>query len=104
MLGVLVVAKEVAGGAEVGELVRALWARGSFSLVLTILFWFSLLTVNVFHLLFIAIILLFITRDSQPHLRSYRHRNWKYLLFIFNLFLLLRLAHHFALENGWQPN
>jgi len=100
---VLLVTKNLQGGTEVGELVKVIWLRTSFSVVLSILFWFSLLTVNIFHLLFIAIILVFITQDSQPNSVSYRHKNWKYLVLLFNIFLLLRFVYQIATENGWQP-
>jgi hypothetical protein len=61
--------------------------------VLALLFWFSLLTVNVFHLLFIFVVLLFVTKNEPEHRHSYRHRNWKYLQLLFNLFLLLRFVY-----------
>jgi len=96
------VTKNVHGGYELGELVKVIWLRTSFAFVLSLLFWFSLLTVNIFHLLFIAIILLFITRDSKPHTVSYRHKNWKYLLFLFNLFLVLRYIYQIAILRSWQ--
>lgn len=70
--------------------------------MLSVLFWFALLTVNIFHLLFIAIILLFITKgaaEKTQQMHSFRHRNWKYLVGLFNLFLLLRLL--MMLMEGW---
>jgi hypothetical protein len=64
VLAVLLVTKNLQGGYEIGEILKIIWLRSSFALVLSVLFWFSLLTVNIFHLLFIAIILLFITKGG----------------------------------------
>lgn len=74
-------------------MLRSFWLRASFGVVLAILFWFSLLTVNIFHLLFIIVVLLFVVRNERVDRTSYRHRNWKYLQFLFNVFLLCRLVY-----------
>lgn len=93
VLAVLLVTKNLQGGYEIGEILKIIWLRSSFALVLSVLFWFALLTVNIFHLLFIGIILLFITKGAaeKSETHSFRHRNWKYLAALFNLFLILRL-------------
>jgi hypothetical protein len=93
------------GGYEIGEILKTIWLRSSFALVLSVLFWFALLTVNIFHLLFIAIILLFITKgtaEKTQHIHSFRHRNWKYLLSLFDLFLLLRLLLTILSGTEWR--
>ena len=102
---VLIVTKNLQGGYEIGEIIKTFWLRSSFALVLSVLFWYSLLTVNIFHLLFIAIILLFITKGSgESQMHSFRHRNWKYLLGLFNVFLTLRLFYALAVNSGWTIN
>ena len=64
VLGSLLVARQVQGWRMVGLTLRVVWLRASFVLVLLLLFWFSLLTVNIFHLLFIIVVLLFVTKDE----------------------------------------
>jgi hypothetical protein len=104
VVAVLLVTKNLQGGYEIGEIMKIIWLRSSFALVLSVLFWFALLTVNIFHLLFIAIILLFITKGSaeKSQIHSFRHRNWKYLLGLFNAFLVLRLAFMLTAQAGWN--
>ena len=93
VLAALLVAKDVQMGEIVGSMLRSLWLRLSFAFVLALLFWFSLLTVNVFHLVLIIVVLLFVVKNERVEQRSYRHRNWKYLQLLFNIFLLSRLAY-----------
>lgn len=80
--------------------VRTVWLRSSFVIVLVILFWFSLLTVNMFHIGFVVIVLLFITKDGrdEEHQHSFRNRNWIYLMIFFDVFLVLRLMFSIAKE------
>jgi hypothetical protein len=54
-------------------MLRSFWLRASFAVVLALLFWFSLLTVNIFHLLFIIVVLLFVIRNERVDRHSYRH-------------------------------
>lgn len=91
VLGTLLISKELQGGQVLGATIRSFWLRSSFAVVLLLLFWFSLLTVNIFHLLFIIVVLLFVIKSEPEHHHSYRHRNWKYLQLLFNTFLTLRL-------------
>lgn len=91
---VLMANKNISGSIEVGEIVKTVWLKSSFGVVLGLLFWFSLITVNMFHLVFIVILLLFITKDSgRQNTESYRHRHWGYLLALFNFFLVLRVVY-----------
>jgi hypothetical protein len=83
-------------------MLRSFWLRASFAVVLALLFWFSLLTVNIFHLLFIIVVLLFVIRNERVDRHSYRHENWKYLQLLFNIFLVLRLAYALALDYGYN--
>lgn len=81
--------------------VRTIWLRSSFVIVLVIFFWFSLLTVNLFHIVFVITVLLFITqdgRDEEHHQHSFRNRNWIYLMIAFDVFLMLRLLFSIASE------
>lgn len=91
---ILIVNKKFKMAVNFTKFLRSIWLRSSFVFVLLILFWFSLLTVNLFHISFILIVLLFITKNNSPHSQqpSFRHKNWKYLVYIFNLFLVLRLS------------
>jgi hypothetical protein len=72
---------------------RSIWLRSSFVFVLLVLFWFALLTVNLFHISFVIIVLLFIAKTNNTHSEqpSFRHKNWKYLVLLFNVFLVSRL-------------
>jgi hypothetical protein len=63
VLGTLLVSKELQGGQILGETIRSFWLKSSFAVVLMLLFWFSLLTVNIFHLLFIIVVLLFVIKS-----------------------------------------
>lgn len=72
---------------------RALWLRWCFVLVLAVLCWFGLKEVNLFHLGLMTVLLLFITRGSESGGRSFRNRNWKWLLLMFNLFVVARYAY-----------
>ena len=69
---------------------KALWLRWCFIIVLILLFWFALMKVNIFHLGLTAILLLFVTRGTEDGERSFRNKNWKYLMGVFNAFLILR--------------
>lgn len=91
---ILIVNKNYNAAVSITRVLRSVWLRSSFVFVLLVLFWFSLLTVNLFHISFVLIVLLFITKnnnskDQQP---SFRHRNWKYLVLLFNIFLVSRLC------------
>lgn len=101
MCMILIVNKNFKHAVNITRVLRSVWLRSSFVFVLLVLFWFSLLTVNVFHISFILIVLIFITKNTHStskkdlngqinHLPSFRHRNWKYLILLFNVFLLLR--------------
>ena len=72
---------------------RSMWLRSSFVLVLFGFFWFSLLTVNIFHITFVLTVLIFVVKgnSSTPGVPSFRHRNWKYLVLLFDIFLSIRL-------------
>lgn len=73
--------------------VKALWLRWCFVIVLSMLFWFGLRQVNLFHLALMIVLLLFITRSSETGARSFRNRNWKYLLMFFNGFVAARYVY-----------
>ena len=90
---ILLVNKNFKLAINITRIIRAIWLRSSFVFVLLILFWFSLLTVNLFHISFVLIVLLFIIKNSNqsPTQPSFRHRNWKYLMVLFNTFLVSRL-------------
>ena len=95
---VLIVNKNIQLAINFTKIVKNILLRTSFIIVLTILFWFALKTVNIFHIVFIILLLLFITRNSKSETngRSFRNRNWKYLLFIFQFFLILRYSYQIA--------
>lgn len=84
------------------RVVRAIWLKSSFIIVLLIFFWFSLLTVNIFHICFVITVLLFITKDGkvEDNEHSFRHRNWIYLMIIFDVYLLLRFGFSVLKEYG----
>lgn len=73
--------------------VKALWLRWCFVIVLAMLFWFGLRQVNLFHLALMIILLLFITKSSETGARSFRNKNWKYLLAFFNCFVAARYVY-----------
>lgn len=100
----MLVAKQLQGGQVVGSMLRSFWLRVSFAVVLALLFWFSLLIVNIFHLLFIAVVLLFVIKNERVDKHSYRHRNWKYLQLLFNIFLISRLAYSLAISYNKQAS
>lgn len=87
---VLLVNKNIHVLTEVTEIVKKIWLRSSFVLVLAFLFWFSLKTVNVFHIVLTIILLIFISAKNAKNQHSYRHKNWVYLLSLFNFFLVCR--------------
>ena len=50
---------------NIADAIRLVWLRNSFVIVLAVLFWFGLRTVNIFHMTFIIMVLLFITRGHN---------------------------------------
>lgn len=50
---------------SIADAIRLVWLRNSFAIVLAVLFWFGLRAVNIFHMAFIIVILLFITRGHH---------------------------------------
>lgn len=90
---ILIVNKNFNIAINITQVLRSVWLRSSFVFVLLVLFWFSLLKANIFHICFVLIVLLFITKNN-PNVNSqepsFRHRNWKYLILLFNIFLVLR--------------
>lgn len=99
---ILVVNKNFKIAINITSLLRSIWLRSSFVFVLMILFWFSLLTVNIFHICFVLIVLLFITKNNpNTHSQepSFRHRNWKYLILLFDVFLILRFVYLFLVKD-----
>lgn len=101
---IAVVNKNFEAGISITRLLRAIWLRSSFILVLLVFFWFSLLTVNVFHICFVVIVLLFVVKgnSTKPGVPSFRHRHWKYLVILFDIFLLIRYGWSILVESGEQ--
>lgn len=64
---ILIVNKNFKLAINITRVLRSIWLRSSFVLVLLVLFWFSLLTVNLFHISFVLIVLLFITKNNNPN-------------------------------------
>lgn len=63
----LLVNKNVHILTEATEIIKKIWLRSSFVLVLAILFWYSLKTVNIFHLILTLVLLIFITTENQKN-------------------------------------
>lgn len=105
---VLLVNKNIHVLSEMTEIVKKIWLRSSFVLVLAFLFWFSLKTVNVFHIILTIILLIFISAKNEKNEYSYRHKHWVYLLSLFNIFLVLREVYHLSIYydiyKGYQEN
>jgi hypothetical protein len=89
---VLLVNKNIQLLNQVAEIVKKLWLRSSFVLVLAVMFWFALKTVNVFHILLTIVLLIFVSAKGSTSKNefSYRHKHWIYLLIFFDTFLILR--------------
>jgi hypothetical protein len=64
---VLLVNKNIHVLTEVTEIVKKIWLRSSFVLVLAFLFWFSLKTVNIFHIILTIILLIFISAKNAKN-------------------------------------
>lgn len=99
---VAVVNKNFEAGISLTSILRSIWLKSSFVLVLLVFFWFSLLTVNIFHIGFVLLVLLFVVKGNshQPGIPSFRHRNWKYLVILFDVFLLTRFVWIVCGESG----
>ena len=89
---VLIINKNIQLAISITKLVRSIVLRGSFMVVLSVLLWFALKTVNVFHIGLVVVLLLFITKNakSDTNERSFRNRKWKYLQGIFQIFMVCR--------------
>lgn len=62
---VLLVNKNIQLLNQVAEIVKKLWLRSSFVLVLAVMFWFALKTVNVFHILLTIVLLIFVSAKGS---------------------------------------
>ena len=63
----LLVDKNIHVLSEVTEIVKKVWLRSSFVLVLAFLFWYSLKTVNIIHIILTVVLLIFITTQNKKN-------------------------------------